>query len=136
MFYQAAREVRDVYRNMAAEQAFQARIMPGEHSWDARRILALDEFLGTICGSARCTAPSPNESLLGANDRCLPDWPFGALGVDALAEQLTGRRVADGVQLWDVFPPRIPPDAKLQDIADRGSTRAIFAQYEAFLRTP
>ena len=137
LFHQVAREVRDVYRSMEAEKAFHARIMPGEHSWDESRVVALGEFLARHFRLARAVPrPTAEEALLSPTDRCLPEWPSDALSVDALAEQLTGRRVDDGIRLWDVFPPQIPPGTKLQDIATRGATRTIFAQYEAFLGRP
>jgi hypothetical protein len=66
----------------------------------------------------------------------LDSWPADALTTDQLAEQLTGRRVNDGVRLWDVYPSSVPSDARLDDIATRGSTRQILAQFEAFLRQP
>jgi hypothetical protein len=55
------------------------------------------------------------------------------LTTDALAEQLTGRSVDDSLRLWDVFPPRVPDSTALEDISERGATRQIFAQFEAFL---
>ncbi len=47
LFYQVSREVRDVYRSLDAEKAFQAKLFPGEHSWDERRIQALGAYLAT-----------------------------------------------------------------------------------------
>ena len=62
----------------------------------------------------------------------LPDsWPANALTTDQLAEQLTGRRANDGIHLWDVYSPSVPRDVPLEDIAPRGPTRQIFAQFEA-----
>lgn len=137
LFYQVAREVRDVYRSVGAEKAMQAKIMAGEHPWDDGRILALGEFLARHLRLDR-TAPrlDPDEKLLADTDRCVPAWPAEALSVDALAEQLSRRRVADGIQLWDVYPPQVPPEAKLDGTTERGAARAIFAQYEAFLHRP
>lgn len=136
LFHQVGREVRDVYRSLGAEKAFQAKLMPGEHSWDEGRIRALGEFLGRhLRLEGKTPREDANETLLGESDCCLPKWPSDALSTGAVAEQLTGRRIDDAIQLWDVFPPQIPAGVKLEDIADRGATRTIFAQYEAFLQT-
>jgi len=135
LFYQVSREVRDVYRSLGAEAAFQSKLFPGEHSWDEGRRRALGLYLARQLHLTR-PAPKedPNETLLGDNGRCYSTWPSDSLTADALAEQLTGKRVDDGVRLWDVFPPQVPAGAELEDVTTRGSTRAIFSQYEAFLR--
>ena len=134
LFHQVGREVRDVYRSLGAEAAFQAKLFPGEHSWDEGRRRALGLYLAQQLHLKGPTPKEdPNEKLLADNGRCYPAWPSDALTAGALAEQLTGRRVDDGIRLWDVFPPQVPAGAKLEDVTTRGSTRAIFAQYEAFL---
>ena len=134
LFHQVAREVRDVYRSLGREEAFQARLFPGEHSWDEERVRALGSYLAR---QLQLGGPEPKEDvtepLLGEDGRCYPSWPPGALTTDALGEQLAGKRVADPIQLWDVFPPAIPPGVRLEEVTTRGSTRQIFAQFEAFL---
>ncbi len=135
LFHHTARKVRQVYRARDAEKAFEARVVTGGHSWDAPRNVALGQFLARHLGLKRSPGQeSENEPLLTGNDRCLGTWPAEALTTDALAEQLTGRRVNDSVRLWDVFPPQVPRDARLEEIALRGSTRQILAQFEAFMR--
>lgn len=135
LFYQVARQVRHVYRSHGAEKQFRAKILPGEHSWDAARNRALGDFLTQHLGLERAVPrDEADERLLGNDDRCFPNWPAHARTTDSLAEQLTGRRVDDTLRLWNVFPPRVPDPAALEDIADRGTTREIFGQFEAFLR--
>ncbi|MBM3892393.1 MAG: hypothetical protein FJ388_25030 [Verrucomicrobia bacterium] len=137
LFFHTARKVRQVYRAHDAEQAFEARVMTGGHSWDAPRNVALGQFLARHLGLNRPPErESEKEPLLTEKDRCLDSWPADALTTDALAERLTGRQINDGVRLWDVFPPAAPRDVPLEDIAQRGSTRQILAQFEAFLRQP
>lgn len=134
LFFHTARKIRQVYRAHGAEQAFAARVMPGGHSWDAPRYVAVGAFLAQRLGLKRSlTRENDKEPVLTAADGCLDSWPADALSTDALAEQLTGRRVDDNTKLWDVYPPSIPGDVPLDDIADRGSTRQILAQFEAFL---
>jgi len=137
LFYQTARKVQQVYRAQNADKQFEFRVVTGGHSWDAPRNVLLGQFLARQLGLNR-PAPreSENEKLFTEKDRCFDSWPSDALTTDALAEQLTGRRVPDDVRLWDVFPPRVPEGIVLEDIAKRGSTRQIFAQFEAFLRQP
>jgi dienelactone hydrolase len=137
LFFHTARKVRQVYRARNAEKAFEARVVTGGHSWDAPRNVALGQFLAEHLGLNRSLGrESEKEPLLTEKDRCLDSWPADALTTDQLAEQLTGRRVNDGVRLWDVYPSSVPSDARLDDIATRGSTRQILAQFEAFLRQP
>lgn len=134
LFYQVSREVRDVYRSLGAEKAFQSKVFPGEHSWDERRTQALGAYLAQQFQlDGRAPKEDPNEALLGDDGRCYATWPSGALTTDALAEQVSGRRADDKIRLWDVFPPRVPAGAKLENVTARGATQQIFAQYEAFL---
>ncbi len=77
-----------------------------------------------------------SERLLSNADRCLATWPAEALDTDRLAEQLTGHRIDGSPALWDVFPPQVPSEALCENIAGRGATRQILAQYEAFLTMP
>ncbi len=136
-FYQNARKVRQVYRTRNAEKLFESRIMAGGHSWDAPRNVAVGRFLTRHLTLKRKPGrEDENEPLLSEKDRCLNTWPADALTTDALAEQLTSRHLEGCENLWDVFPPVVPRDVPLEDIAPRGSTRQIFAQYEAFLRQP
>jgi len=135
LFFHTARKVRQVYRVQKAEKAFEARVFTGGHSWDAPRNVAVGQFLTRQLKLNHAPVrENENESLLSDKDRCFDAWPTDALTTDAVAEQLTGRRVDDNVRLWDVFPPRVPAGVPLADISQRGSTRQIFAQFEAFLR--
>lgn len=135
LFHHTARKVRQVYRALDAEKAFEARVMTGGHSWDAPRNVALGQFLACHLGLNRPPGrESEKEQLLSEKDRCLDVWPADALTTDALAEKLIDRRIDDNVRLWNVFPPSAPRDVTLEDIAQRGSTRQILAQFEAFLR--
>jgi len=135
LFYHTARKIRCVYRAHDAEKAFEARVVTGGHSWDARRYVLAGDFLAKQFGLKK-SIPRENEKeqVLAATDRCFDPWPADALTTDAVAEQLTGRRVNDNVKLWDVYPPAAPRDVPLDNIAHRGATRQILAQFEAFLR--
>ena len=133
LFFHTVRKVRQVHRALDAEKAFEARVMTGGHSWDAPRNVALGDFLARRFGLKRSVGrEDERELLLSEKDRCVDAWP-AAITTDQLAEQLTGRRANDGVRLWDVFPPSVPRDVPLEDIAQRGSTRQILAKFEAFL---
>lgn len=137
LFHHTARKVRDVYRSLDADASLSASVLPGEHSWDARRTVALGDFLTRHLQLPR-SAKSVDESepLLSEDDRCLTAWPADALDTDRLAEQLTGRPIEGNPALWDVFPPQVSAEALDDDIADRGTTRQILAQFEAFLTVP
>lgn len=134
LFFQVARKVKHVYRARGAEEALEARVVNGGHSWDEGRNIAVGRFLARHLRLPGDVAPpASGELLLDEKDRCVDPWPADALNTDRLAEQLTGRSAEDGIQLWDVFPPAIPDSVHLEDIAPRGSTRQILAQFEAFL---
>ncbi len=134
LFHHTARKVRDVYRLLDAESALQTAVVPGEHSWDARRTVMLGDFLARHLGLNRTARQiDQNEALLSLKDRCLPAWPADALNTDRLAEQVTGHRIEGRPKLWDVFPPQVPAEVLEEDVVDRGSTRQILAQFEAFL---
>jgi len=137
LFFHTARKIQQVYRAQNAEEEFEARVMSGGHSWDIPQNVAVGQFLARHLGLNRTHGrENENEPLLSDKDRCLDSWPADALTTDRLAEQLTGRHIDDGVRLWDIFPPSVPGDVPLEDITQRGSTRQIFAQFEAFLRHP
>lgn len=140
LFLHTARKVRQVFRARGAEPAFESRILPGGHSWDATRNTAIGQFLARHLGLERTPVRErEDEPLLPEKGGCLDSWPADALTTDRLAEQLTGRRADPAERLWDVFPPVLPRDVRLADLADiepRGSTRQILAQFEAFLRPP
>jgi len=134
IFHQVARKVRHVYRSRGADEALEARVINGGHSWDETRNVALGRFLARhLHLPGKAVSPASEEPLLGENGRCVDPWPADALNTDQLAEQLTGRSADDGIQLWNVFPPALPNDSRLEDIVPRGSTRQILAQFEAFL---
>ncbi len=135
LFYHVARKVRHVYRQRDAEKAFLARVFPGAHSWDVPRYRPMGDFLMAPLGLAKPAANEDfEEPVLAETDRCWETWPVDALDTDGIAQQLTGRRIEGTPSLADVFPPQGAPDG-LADLAPRGSTRQIFAQYEAFLCT-
>lgn len=138
LFYQTARKVRQVYQASDAGKAFEARAVTGGHSWDGPRRVLLGAFLARHLGLKDSAGnESETEPVLAGTDRCVEIWPAGALTADALAEQLTGRSVAGGVQLWDVYPPLIPRGDDLPEgIPWRGSTRQVLAQFDAFLARP
>ena len=58
LFYHTARKVRHVYRTLDAEKAFQDRVLPGEHSWDAPRHRAVGDFLAQ---ALKLKHPPPRE---------------------------------------------------------------------------
>lgn len=142
LFYHVARKVRHVYRAAGAdaaadagtEKAFEARLFQGAHSWDSPRIVGVGKFM-----AARLKLPKPipkedpDERLLSAEDTCWKPWPADSVDTDQLAQQLSGRSVPSGQELWDVFPPDGLKETTRADESYRGETRQILAQFEAFL---
>lgn len=136
LFHHTARKVRDVYEQLGHADALRARVFNGEHSWDLPRTKALGDFLAGQFGLAAALPDGEEERLLSDSDRCFTTWPGDALTMDELAQKLTGKSVEGQPNLWDVFPPRNVGDIPLEDVTSRGSTRQIFAQFEAFLTRP
>jgi dienelactone hydrolase len=133
LFHHTSRKVQHVYRLLGAEKAFRSRVFPGGHSWDMPRYRPMGDFLaGPLDLGRPPAAENFDEPVLADTDRCWETWPADAIDTDGLARQLTGRRVDDRPSLADVFPPSDAP-ATLANIAPRGATRQILAQYELFL---
>jgi dienelactone hydrolase len=133
LFYHTARKVRHVYRLLGAEKAFHARVFPGAHSWDIPRYRPTGDFLAGPLGLGKPLADEDfDEPVLGEADRCWDKWPADAINADGLAQQLSGRQIEGNPSLAEVFLPREVPD-DLANLAPRGPSRQILAQYEAFL---
>lgn len=136
LFHHTSRKVRHVYRLLGTEQAFRSRVFSGGHSWDVPRYQPMGDFLAGPLGLGGPPAGENfDEPVLADTDRCWDAWPADALDADALAQRLSGRRIEGRPSLADVFPPRDAP-ASLANLAPRGATRQIFAQYELFLHEP
>lgn len=133
LFRQVARKVRQAYRMLQAEPAFRAQVVPGGHGWDAARIELLTSCLREVLNLPNATAVIEREELPGEVDLCLPGWPENALTTDQLARQLTGRAAVENLCLWDVFAP--DPCPERPESLERGDSRQILAQFEAFLET-
>lgn len=132
--YYVARQVQHIYDRLRASDNSAFEIVEGEHSWDYGRIGLLGRYL-----ASKLEAPSQgdmvpeDEALLSPDDGCLDSWPPDALSADALAQELTGVTVQPGLDLWEVFPPRLAA-GEIEQITPRGDTRDILAQFEAFLK--
>ena len=133
LFYQTARKVGHVYRLLEAEKTFRSRVFSGGHSWEVPRYQAVGDFLAGPLGLGKPAAGEDlDEPLLEDAGLCREEWPADAVDTDTLAQQLSGRRVEGQPSLADVFlPPELP--STLADIAPRGPTRQVLAQYEVFL---
>lgn len=132
LFHRVARQTREAYACLGAQDRFQAELLPGEHSWDDRRYRLIGSFLARTLDLPHTRVDEPDSPLLAADDTCFSGWPAEALDVAQLTAQLTGTPVSRKTELWDVFP--IPPQAHtLPHETPRGDLRRIFAQFEAFL---
>jgi hypothetical protein len=134
LFNNVARKTRTVYERLGAGESFRAEVVPGEHSWDAHRRELLGDFLADALGlPVKKLSPDGDEAdLLTEDDGCLSEWPAHAVDADRLAQELTGRRVEQGLRLCDVFPPWPRPDSGSGDM-DLEKTLEILARFEASL---
>jgi hypothetical protein len=82
--------------------------------------------------------PEDGEDLMEETDPFIVPMPEDMIGTDRLAEELSGKKMPEGTELWDVFPPtyqgeKIPLDSIQIDVG-RGDNRFVFAQYECTLK--
>jgi dienelactone hydrolase len=133
IFHATCRRVAWAYGQVGAAGCFRMAAVPGTHSWDAARIELAAEFLAGALGlDARTGMGDGDAALFDDGARNLDAWPEEALDTDALARRLTGKDVPRGPNLWDVYPPSCGT-AGLPQVTERGETRQILAQFEAFL---
>ena len=135
LFRNVARKVKTVYKNLQAEQNFEAELMPGDHSWDTNRVGLVGDFL-----SQRLDLPvkelevaDESDDYIAQDFGCLDVWPEDALDTDELARQMTGVEFKPGTQYWDMFPPDPWPDIEKDD-PDREEILETFARFEGFLK--
>ncbi|MFH1708287.1 MAG: dienelactone hydrolase family protein [Planctomycetota bacterium] len=133
IFHATARRVAWAYGQADAAGRFRMAVVPGTHPWDAARIELTAEFLGGVFGLDAGKGQGAADAPLFVRDRRnLDAWPEEALDMDALARRVTGREVPRGLGLWDVYPPSCGT-GELPQVTERGETRQILAQFEAFL---
>ena len=132
LFEATARRVEEAYRRCGAAGGFRAEVFGGGHSWDARRVDAVGEFLHRTLGFAG-DPDRPPEAPPGAGE-CFEQWPAGALTTDGVAELLTGSPPAGFGSLREVFPPQAGLPADGEAAAPGASPEQICAQFEAFLK--
>lgn len=136
-FERNARKVRSVYSIMGFEDNFESHVAKTNHSWDDDDKEFICEFLKRRLGvSAQngCTGCDVNTAPLESRHVKMPER---ALDTDALSEQLSGKKMPAGVELWDIFVPQIDgnPISESEIISDlgRGSVMRVFADMECTL---
>lgn len=136
LFHSTARKTRWTYEKLGAPDSFRADAVPGEHTWDADRCVLLGDYLSETLDlpGREPAAISPEEPLFDETAHCFRSWPDDALTVHELCFQLTGVKVDPGLKLWDVFRPDCPDGDPLAQVTERGQSRQILAQFEAFLK--
>lgn len=135
LFHWNARQVRRWYESIAAEDQLETRVMPGLHPWDEQRIELIGDFLARHLDlePPKSEVAPGDEQLTPPEHTCLPSWPADALDVGGIVAQLTGTELADTSHLWEVFPFAPDSDSPLPAITERGDSRQILAQFQAFL---
>ena len=135
LFYFNARNVQAAYEALDAGDRFRKQIFPGEHPWDCGRREAIGAYFAEQFGLK--AAERLEDDLIDIEP--IPEMPFpeDAADTDGTAEIITGKKMPEGTELWDIYPPtfrgvRIDPDTVLRD-ARTGLTMRVFAQMEAFL---
>ena len=136
-FHRTVRKLQHVYRLMDAPHNFRHVITKEAHSWTAADIRVIVSFLAECFGMPAEIADA--DPLLAYDFESMHiAMPEDARTTAEVASAITGIRVPDGADLWDLFPPmldgeRVEPDSVIADIG-RGETMRIWAQMESALR--
>ena len=127
-----ARKVQNTYKQLDSD-TFSFQLTDTRHSWDLADFNLISAFLA--------------KQLLGITPEdwtSVPTWdtvpvsmPEEMLTTNQLAEKLTGKKMPEGTQLWDIYVPTckgIPVKAEdLQTDVGRGDVMQVFAQMECAL---
>ncbi len=134
-FLRNYRKVKNTYIQLSAEENIEKELTPTRHSWEMEDINRISRFLSErLLG----ITPKDGEEMIEEDDPFTVPMPEEMIGTDRLAENLTGKKMPDGTQLWDVFPPMYQGEKILFDTIEtnvgRGDVRSVFAQYECTLK--
>ena len=128
-----ARKVQNTYKQLDSNH-FRFQLTSTKHSWDTEDINLISGFLAEhLLG----ITPEPLEAM-PVFDAVPVSMPPQMLTTNQLAEALTGKKMPDGTQLWDIYVPTlggkpVDPDS-LQLDAGRGEILQVFAQMECALK--
>ncbi len=134
-FLRCYRKVKNTYIQLSAEENLEKELTPTRHSWEIEDINRISRFLSErLLG----ITPKDGEETVEDTDPFHIPMPDDMIGTECLAENLTGKKMPDGTELWDIFPPvyrgeKIFFDSIQTDVG-RGDVKSVFAQYECALK--
>ncbi len=136
LFYRTARKTATAYARSGEIDKFQSAVLAGEHSWDDSSMQLVGDFLAGVFQLAPASASFDPlvHAPLPPEDRCFPVWPKDALTTNDLARAITGKFAADGIHLWEIYPPPCTVNAT-EEIRARTEARQFLAQLQAFLKS-
>lgn len=130
------RKVWNTYVQMDAKDAFTYKLTDTRHPWDLEDLNLISAFMArhllkeTVSDAEELfTVPDPELYAV--------KMPEDMLSTAELCERLTGKRMPEGTELKDVFPPTfegkpVDPDTIQLDVG-RGDVMRVFAQFESAL---
>lgn len=136
LFQKNSRKVRNTYVQLGADENFSSVVTRTKHTWEVLDTNAISKFL---CNYLFGTTPEDAEEMYYEKD-ISPfhvELPADRLTTTELCEMLSGKKVPEGIELADVFPPTyqgkpIDPEQIQLDVG-RGDVMRVFAQFECTL---
>ena len=133
IFYYTARKTREKYRQLGAEYNFDARSLPGLHSWDADRRQAIADFFQKTFSLDVPARIVEDDLLTPGENSIFAEWPDTTLNTEQLAYRLSGREAVPCLSFEEVFKPRYEPDTGSSPLFREVTAQRVLAQFEAFL---
>lgn len=128
-----ARKVRNTYVQLDSS-SFRFQLTNTRHSWELEDLNLISGFLSEqLLG----ITPEPGEAM-PACETVSVSMPPEMLTTDRMAEVLTGKKMPEATQLWDIYPPTCngkPVDPQSLELeAGRGEVLQVLAQMECTLK--
>jgi len=136
LFLRNARKVKNTFVQMDAEKNFSYKLTDTRHPWALEDVNLISAFMRrNLLGVESVDA----EELFVVEDPSAyaVKMPDDMLSTAELAHRLTGKKMPEGTELEDVFPPtfkgeKLDPDTIRRDLG-RGDVMRVFAQFECAL---
>ena len=138
LFLRNCRKVKNTFVQMDAAKRFSYKLTDTRHPWAIEDLNLISAFLAKHLLEKDV---EDAEELFKVEDPSadIVKMPENMLSTAELCEQLTGKKMPEGTELKDVFPPTlegeiIDPDSIERDVG-RGDVMRVFAQFECALLT-
>ncbi len=136
LFLRNCRKVKNTYVQWERSNCFSYKVTNTRHPWEIEDLNLISAFLAKeLLGKEVSDA---EEFFVAEHPELyVVKMPENMLSTAELCEQLTGKKMPEGTELKDIFPPTfegeiIDPDSLERDVG-RGDVMRVFAQFECAL---